>query len=115
MKTLKTISDISNLLNNVNGDWLNLINNINKEYKQNIKIERNILLKQLAEDHGLNYEKLLEQYVYKKTSTQIILKMKNHGGSDCFYENKNDSDVYDIDGNIIGIFQNKKITLHNSP
>lgn len=114
MKTLKTISNVTKLLNTVNRDWEELINKLNKEYKEKIKMERNILLKQISEDHELDYEKLLEQYVFKKKSDKIILKIKNFGGIDCFYENKNNSEVYDVDGNIIGKFENKKIVLTDS-
>lgn len=114
MKTLKSTSKVNSLFLETTSKFEIIVKELNKEYKHNIKMERNILLKQVAEDHGLDYEKLLEQYVYKKSSNQVILKMRNFEGKDCFYENKNGSAVYDADGNIIGEFNNKRIILNST-
>jgi hypothetical protein len=111
MKTLKSTAKVNNLLLETTSKFESIVKEMNKEYKYNIKMERNILLKQVADDHGLDYEKLLEQYVYKKSSNRVILRMRNFEGRDCFYENKNGSIVYDVDGNVIGEFNDKKIIL----
>lgn len=111
MKALKSINKVLKL---VNDDIAEHVNNINKEYKQNIKMERNILLKQIAEEYNLDYNILLKQHVYKKSSNIIVLQITNHMGIECFHENKNNSDVYDNDGNIIGTFKNDSIFFNES-
>jgi hypothetical protein len=111
MKALKTINKV---LEMVDSDIAEHVNNINKEYKQNIKLERNILLKQISEEYKLNYNLLLEQYVHKKSSNITVLQINNIMGQECFYENKNNSNVYDDECNIIGTFKNNNIIMNET-
>ena len=112
MKCLKSLNNVTEILNQVNTDWENFVEEINKEYKQNIKLERNILLKKIAEDHNMDYEALLEQYVYKNKRTPVILEIARVKGKECYYQNLKDSDVYDEDSNVIGTFNGKKVVLN---
>ena len=100
------------MFNQVNLDWKEFVEEINNEYKQNIKLERNILLKKITEDHNLNYEELLEQYVYKNKKNPIILEINRIKDKECYYQKVKDSDVYDEDSNIIGKYNGKKIILN---
>ena len=112
MKCLKSLKNATEMFNQINTDWEKFEEQINKEYKRNIKLERNILLKKVAEDHGLSYESLLEQYVYKNKKNPIILEIANVKGKECYYQNVKDSDVFDEDSNVIGKFNGKKVVLN---
>tara|TARA_B110000879_G_C11178171_1_gene517099 strand:+ start:4500 stop:4805 length:306 start_codon:yes stop_codon:yes gene_type:complete len=100
------------MLNEVNTNWTTLVDDINNEYKQNIKLDRNILLKKVAEDHNMNYEALLEQYVYKNKQIPIILEITKIKGKEYYYQKTKDGNVYDTDSNIIGTFNGKKVILN---
>ena len=112
MKCLKSLKNATEMFNQVNTDWETFVDQINNEYKRNIKLERNILLKKIAEDHGLDYTALLEQYVYKNKKNPIILEIKNVKGVECYYQKEKGSDVFDEDSNIIGKYDGKKIVLN---
>ena len=112
MKCLKSLKNVTEMLNQVNTNWETFVEEINKEYKQNIKLERNILLKKIAEDHNMDYEALLEQYVYKNKRTPVILQITKVKGKECYYQKVKDSDVYDEDSNIVGKYNGKKVVLN---
>ena len=111
MKGLKNLKELSKILELLDNDCTKLMLKINNEYKNNIKLERNILLKQISIDYDLDYEKMLEQYVYKKKTNAIILNLKKVNGIECFFHETEDSDVYDEDSNIVGKFINNNIVL----
>lgn len=112
MKTLKKLTEFQNKINEFSELFEGITSEINNEYKKNIKIERNILLKKISDDYNLDYEKLLEQYVYKNNTNHVILSIKKVKGKECFYQKVENTDVYDEDSNIIGKFVNNKITLN---
>ena len=112
MKHLKKLEELRGEIQTFQNKLDSLADEINTEYKKNIKLERNILLKKISEDHNMDYEKLLEQYVYKKNKKHIILSIKKVKGKECFYTKTEGSDVYDEDSNVIGKFANNKIVLN---
>ena len=127
LSTVKKINDDIQEMSNMMAKISILLDNANKEYAKNI----NKLLKKIAEGENLDYEMLKEKYVksspiiikteepvvnddtiiYSNDSDEIIFDKITINNKDYYYENKENSKIYDSLSNIVGVYKNKQFSL----
>lgn len=129
MKTLKSLQSVHDnfvdIINNLNETLQNDLKGVKKEYQDKILEEKIKLISNISIGEGLDFEILKEKYLknkelnsskkYCNTEIKIIeenlLDKIEINGIEYYYENKNKGNIYDINSNNVGIFEEGKFLL----
>jgi hypothetical protein len=129
MKTLKSLQSVHDnfvdTINNLNETLQNDLKVVKKEYQEKILEEKIKLLFNISIGEGLNFETIKQKYLKNKElnhsnkscniETKIIeenlLDKIEINGVEYYYENKNKGNIYDINSNNVGIFEEGKFLL----
>jgi hypothetical protein len=132
MKTLKSLQSVHDnfvdIINNLNESLQNDLKGVKKEYQDKVLEEKIKLISNISIGEGLDFEILKEKYLknkelnsskkYCNTEIKIIeenlLDKIEINGIEYYYENKNKGNIYDINSNNVGIFEEGKFLLRFS-